>query len=244
MGNKPGDESYPERPDAIGKKEMRLMNSSARKWLLRYWDFPLFAALLRKHGISLTTASVLDAGCGSGYSLTLISDRFKPRELTGFDIVPSQVERARSRGTPATVLVADITALDLQSASFDAVFVLGVLHHCREWRAGLAEISRVMKDSGILLLEEPGTRFLRFERLLARRSPSLETGFSLRNLRAEMARNGLSVVESRALYFGLFRSFLCVKGAGVRSTEQYVARHMLRTPDPRQITPEGQEAPA
>ncbi len=227
----------------IGKREMRLMNSRGRELLLRYWDFPLFESFIRKHGTSLRDTSVLDAGCGSGYTLELIWDRFSPAKLTAFDIVPEQVEIAKSRGTPAAVFVGDITALDLPDCEFDAVFVCGVLHHCPGWRAGLAEISRVLKAGGVLLLEEPGTLHLRLERLLTGDSSVLDTGYSLRNLMREAARNGLTALESQPLYFGLFRSYLCVKGVKSRVAEHYVARDLLRTPDASRVAP-GQEAPA
>ncbi len=219
------------------------MNSRARELLLRYWDVPLFESFLRKHGISLRDTSVLDAGCGSGYSLTLIWERLRPAELTAFDIVPSQVEIARSRGTPATVFVGDIAALDLPSQRFDAAFICGVLHHCQDWRTGLAEIARVLKDGGVLLMEEPGTFHLKFERLPTGHSEVLDSGFSQRRLAMEAVRNGLTIVESRPLYFGLFRSYLCVKGVSLRATEHYIARDLLRTPGSKRITP-GQEAPA
>jgi SAM-dependent methyltransferase len=203
-------------PEAIGKTELRLMNSRGRELLLKYWDFPLFASTLRRHGISLADKSVLDAGCGSGYTLTLIWERFHPAVLTAFDIVPSQVELAKARGTPATVLVADITSLQLPSEAFDAVFVCGVLHHCREWRRGIAEVARVLRSGGVLLIEEPD--------------------------RAHLRRSGLGVLTHRPLYFGLFGSFVCVKGAGVVG-EYYAARHLLRSPSESEFVA-GQQAPA
>ncbi len=220
MNVEPGEVHYQESVDPISKTELRLMNSRGRELLLRHCDFPLFESLLREHHITLTGTSVLDAGCGAGYSLTLIDERFRPRELTGIDIVPSQVEKARSRGTSATVRVGDITALDIPSQSFDAVFLLEVLHHSQEWRTGLSEVARVLKDGGALILEEPGTLQLQLERLVLGRSSSLETslrtGFSLEHLSGEMPANGLRVVDSRRLYLGLSRVFLCVKSASVK----------------------------
>lgn len=242
MDEKPRNTNQQQAPDAIGRTELRLMNSRGRELLLKYWDFPLFASTLRRHGISLADRNVLDAGCGSGYTLTLIWERFHPAALTAFDIVPSQVARAKSRGTPATVFAADITSLELQAATFDAVFVCGVLHHCREWRRGLAEVTRVLKSGGVLLIEEPDRTHLRFERMLTGHSPALEAGFSLEALRSEMSRNGLGVLSRRPLYFGLFGSFLCVKGAGAVG-DYYAARHLLRAPSEGELVA-GQQAPA
>lgn len=242
MDDKSPDTGHERHSDAIGKGEMRLMNSRFRELLLKYWDFPLFDSTLRRHGISLEDANILDAGCGSGYSLALIWERFHPASLTGFDVVPAQVESAKSRGTPATVFVADITSIELPSDSFDAVFVCGVLHHCREWRRGLAEVARVLKSGGLLLLEEPGTAHLSFERAATGHSPALEAGFSLEAVRLEMSNHGLGILSHRPLYFGLFGSFLCVKGAG--AVRHYSPAHrLLRTVDPGAIAP-GQEAPA
>ncbi len=236
---KPG---RPQKDPPIGRNEMRLMNSRGREWLLKYWDFPLFASALRAHGISLSDTSILDAGCGSGYGLTLIQGRFHPAQLTAFDLVPSQVEIAKSRGTIAKVFVGDITAIDLPMASFDAVFVCGVLHHCREWRTGLAQVTRVLKNGGLLLMEEPDTAHLKFERLLTGNSPALESGFSHRALSVEMARLGLGILARHALYFGLFGSFLCVKGTDAVG-EYRPARYLLRVRDSATLSP-NQEAPA
>jgi ubiquinone/menaquinone biosynthesis C-methylase UbiE len=243
MDDKPRDSNHREEPHGIGKTELRLMNSRGRELLLKHWDFPLFASALRRHGISLAGTSILDAGCGSGYGLTLIVERFHPATLTAFDLVPSQVEIARSRATPAHVFVGDITALDLPDRSFDAVFVCGVLHHCREWRTGLAEVARVLKAGGVLLLEEPDVAHLSFERMLAGHSPALDAGFSLDALMGEMGRNGLAVREHRPLYFGLFGSFLCVKGINAADGAYYTARHLLRSSTDSELVA-GQHAPA
>ena len=37
---------------------------------------------------------------------------------------------------------------------FDAVFDFGMLHHVVDWQAGVAEIQRVLKPSGIFFFEE------------------------------------------------------------------------------------------
>ena len=243
MGTGDDSDRTPDGDAHIGEHERRVMNSRGRELLLRHWDFPLFVSSLRRRGISLADCSVLDAGCGSGYGLTLIWEIFHPRALTGFDILPSQVELARARNLPATVLVGDIASLQMADSSFDAGFVCGVLHHCRRWREGLSELARVLKAGGILLLEEPDISFLRFERMLIGHSPVLDTGFSSQAVRDEAGRNGLAVIEDRNLYFGLFRSLVCVKAVG-RTDPHYVrAREVLR-PAPESEFAAGQQAPA
>jgi SAM-dependent methyltransferase len=228
--------------DAIGPKELRFMNSRARELLLRYWDFPVFESLLRKHEMTLENGSVLDVGCGSGYTTLLIRERFNPRRLDAFDIVEGQVELARSRGLDANIFVADITKPNLPERSYDAVFVCGVLHHCPEWRTGLARIATLLRAGGVLLLEEPGSRHIKLETMLMGRPPADGAWTGLEPFKSEVGSVGLSIVEERSLYFGLFGSFLCVKMANAVNGDYFIARNLLRGPASRLA--EGQEAPA
>lgn len=72
-------------------------------------------------------ARVLELGCGSGTAETRrLAQRFA---VTGVDISPLQVERARTAIPEATFLVADLTELELPAASFDAVVSFYVFNH-------------------------------------------------------------------------------------------------------------------
>ena len=70
---------------------------------------------------------VLELGCGSGSPETRrLAQRF---DLTGVDISPLQVERARAAIPEASFLVADLTELELPAASFAAVVSFYVFNH-------------------------------------------------------------------------------------------------------------------
>lgn len=72
-------------------------------------------------------ACVLELGCGSGAPETRrLAQRFA---LTGVDISPRQVERARTAVPEAEFLCADFTELELPSASFDAVVSFYAFNH-------------------------------------------------------------------------------------------------------------------
>jgi SAM-dependent methyltransferase len=215
--------------DAISDRELSLMNSRVRELLLRYWDFPLFDSMMQRHGVQLRAAAVLEAGCGSGYSTRMIWERFGPRSIDAFDLDPGQVKRAGARNLPARFFVSDITDTHLASSLYEAVFVCGVLHHCAAWRTALQEVARVLKSGGLLFIEEPTRPFVRFERQIIGPSPANEAWQGLEPVRAAMADAGLGILEERPLYFGLFRSLLCVKMVGRLEPVQSVAPMLLRT---------------
>jgi SAM-dependent methyltransferase len=70
---------------------------------------------------------VLELGCGSGSPETKrLTRRFA---VTGVDISPRQVERARAAIPEAEFICADLTELELPDSSFDAVASFYVFNH-------------------------------------------------------------------------------------------------------------------
>ena len=95
---------------------------------------------------------ILDAGCGSGpLSAALLS---RGAVVTGVDSSASMVALARRRlGERADVHVADLAAaLPFPDAEFDDVVASLVLHYLQDWAAPLAELRRVLKPGGRLLV--------------------------------------------------------------------------------------------
>jgi SAM-dependent methyltransferase len=96
-------------------------------------------------------ARVLELGCGSGTADTpLLADRF---ELTGVDISPRQVERATRNVPGARFLVADLTSVELEDGSFDAVAAFYAFNHVpRDLLAStFARIRRWLAPGGYFL---------------------------------------------------------------------------------------------
>jgi ubiquinone/menaquinone biosynthesis C-methylase UbiE len=95
---------------------------------------------------------VLDAGCGSGpLSAALLA---KGAVVTGFDSSSAMLKLARQRlGENADLHLADLSQpLPFADGTFDDVVVSLVLHYLRDWTAPLAELRRVLKPGGRLLL--------------------------------------------------------------------------------------------
>ena len=99
--------------------------------------------------------SILDVGSGAGQiagHLLEFADR--DAQITCTDLSSQMLRRARTRlkSDRPEFVVADLTALPFADASFDGVTCGYVLEHVPDTRAGLSEISRVMKKGGRMLL--------------------------------------------------------------------------------------------
>ena len=95
-------------------------------------------------------SDVLDLGCGAGLPTTAqLARRFT---VTGVDISPRQVERARVNVPDATFINADMTEMDLPASSFDAVAAFySIIHVPRNKHAALIRsIATWLRPGGLL----------------------------------------------------------------------------------------------
>lgn len=144
----------------LNRLEFALMNNPVRAALQRYYEAP---RLLRMAG-PMRGGRALEVGCGRGVGTTLILDLFGADAVDAFDLDPRMValarERLRPRGSKVRLWVGDATAIPVASATYDAVFDFGIIHHIPEWRLALREVERVLKAEGRFYAEEMLERFI------------------------------------------------------------------------------------
>ena len=196
------------------------MKSWLRRLTQRCLELPALFGMLAAEGIDVRGARILDAGCGAGDSTRLLKAELAPTRLQTINLMPKMVELARRSAVGAEVSVGDITALTEPDGAFDAVFVLGVLHHVPAWREALRELARVTSDRGVLVIEELQGRAVDFEdRFLGTRHPK-EARFDWPTLRAGMRGAGFDILRERSVacctpirwpLFDGARAFLCRK---------------------------------
>lgn len=107
---------------------------------------------------------VVDVGCGSGYSLPKLAQRFAPHELIGVDIDAHMLQAARreaqTAGIAVRLLEASSSCMPLPDACADLLFCHQTFHHLVEQEAALQEFLRVLKPGGMLLFAESTRRYI------------------------------------------------------------------------------------
>lgn len=96
-------------------------------------------------------AEILDAGCGSGRTMEELA---RYGRVVGVDASETAVLTARSRGR-ANVRVATLETLPFPGDTFDLITCLDVLEHLPDDRAALAELRRVCRPQGWLVVTVP-----------------------------------------------------------------------------------------
>ncbi|MDD5109766.1 MAG: class I SAM-dependent methyltransferase [Patescibacteria group bacterium] len=98
-------------------------------------------------------SQVLDVGCGNGRLVELFAHHAVT--YTGIDASEGQVTWARKNHPVGRFMVGDTLQLPFPDASFDAVFMIAVLHHIpsRALRQrALQEVRRVLKPGGVFIM--------------------------------------------------------------------------------------------
>jgi SAM-dependent methyltransferase len=106
-------------------------------------------------GQSLT---ILDAACGEGILGRYLSPR---HAYTGIDFSTRLLARAK-RYNPAAYLRADLHHLPFPNDTFDAVVSLQALQYLHRPEDALAQIARVLKPGGALLLSVPNNESFKY----------------------------------------------------------------------------------
>jgi ubiquinone/menaquinone biosynthesis C-methylase UbiE len=115
---------------------------------------------------------VLDVGCGTGYLLRMLADRYPDaQQLVGVDAAPEMI-RAASAFTDNCRLTFSLgVAEDLRypDATFDLIVSTTSFDHWSDQQAGLTECARVLRPGGHLVLVDQFSQWLMPTLLTSRR---------------------------------------------------------------------------
>ena len=141
---------------------------------------------------------ILEIGMGNGFFVRRILEGEPGVHYTGCDFSPEMVQECERRNVDlikagrAGFLVADALELPFPDNSFDKAFAVNSLYFWEAPDETLAEIRRVLRPSGLLLLAiRPKHRMEHY--------PFVKYGFSMYNapdLEALLTRNGYKLIET------------------------------------------------
>lgn len=98
---------------------------------------------------------VMEVGMSSGYLLPRLREAYPEGLVIGADLQPDVPTKFIAQDDSFPLLQFDVTRCPLPDACLDVAVLLNVLEHIKDDQKALAEVARVLKPGGIMILEVP-----------------------------------------------------------------------------------------
>ena len=135
---------------AIGER-MRRQHEPEVQWTLSLLDVK-------------PTDSILEIGFGSGRAIELLTTQATNGHIAGIDLSRTMLHVASQRNAQAIqrgqveLRQGNVITLPFENAQFDTIFSIHTLYFWPDYSRAIAEIARVLKPNGLLILTfSPGT---------------------------------------------------------------------------------------
>ncbi|HEY1488134.1 MAG TPA: class I SAM-dependent methyltransferase [Micromonosporaceae bacterium] len=123
-------------------------------------DAPAYERAVLESGVP-AGATVVDVGCGTGRALPALRRATGDGgTVIGIDVTPEMLSVAGLQCDDARhhLVLADARHLPLASASVDVIFAAGLIQHLPDPGAGLAELARITRPDGKMIIFHPSGR--------------------------------------------------------------------------------------
>lgn len=209
-----------ERQRAVTAEYERLASTYDRRWSA-YIEASLEATLHRLP--PLRPDRVLDVGCGSGALLARLADAFPEAALYGVDPSRAMLAVARARLDPEIALAAALAeALPFSPQRFDLVVSTSALHFFGDAGAALAEMHRVTRPGGLVLVTDWCEDFLTvklFDRAMRMLGKANFTTLGAEACARLFREAGLEGVELERYRIGPLWGLMSVRGRRAQANE-------------------------
>jgi len=170
-------------------KEQQLIQSQAFAYesAMEKWRIKKVLSILKHQ------QSILNLGVGFGRLEARLLPKIEPDQYLGTDITKETLEQLRKAFPQYNFQRTQLDKLPLANNSFDQILLLEVLEHIRPNKTFqlLAEIKRVLKKGGALLISVPVNEGL--EKILPKNPNAHQRLYSLALLRFELEESGFFI---------------------------------------------------
>lgn len=158
------------------------------------------------------TGKVFDAGCGNGGIISYLKPLHPECEYFGMDISSVAVASLQARMPDVTASVGDITNIPFDDNTFDTCIFSEVIEHLIDVERALAELRRVLKANGTLIITTTDFNWLKkvliaafvFDTYFYPTNPHIRF-FTKKTLTQVLRKNGYKVLSHHwnGSYFGI-----------------------------------------
>ena len=127
--------------------------------IAQYYDKRIFKNLLLnpvKNALEFVNikenSKILDAGCGTGNLLMLLSNKNKGLKLYGIDISKEMIKVARKKLKNAKIKLEAVERLNFKKDYFDYIFSIDAFHHYYNYDLVMKNFYRILKKDGYLIV--------------------------------------------------------------------------------------------
>lgn len=168
--------------------------------------------------IDFYPSNILDVGCASGWFLFQISKKFKKAKCTGIDVYRESIKFGKKKYPRIRFKVADAHKIPYKSGSFELVVCTEVLEHIDKPEIALKEIRRVLKKTGIAIIELDSGSWLfsvvwylwRLGRGAVWKDSHLHS-FNINKLEKMLRKTGFVIKKSKKFNIGMAMVFVVEK---------------------------------
>ncbi len=100
--------------------------------------------------IKIQPKRILTLGCGTGYELELLKERYPKAELYPMDIATAMLHKARRRAETQCIN-GDMCQLPLAKNSVDMIISNMSIHWCKDFNLLFREVSRILQVEGLFM---------------------------------------------------------------------------------------------
>ena len=109
----------------------------------------LINSAIREHG--LASSSVIDVGCGLGFTVQAVAELLPLADITGLDLSPVAIAGATERFPNHSWRVFDIVNTSMAETAEIVIFT-EVVEHLDDWRTGITRAADFVAVGGLLVL--------------------------------------------------------------------------------------------